>query len=232
MEFLGRLFGKKQQQEIVVPDAATAVDDIERVYRICKTEIFRACAVQLEPDVGSDRAKSIAGLASNIATGESHRADLLAQMSDSDKSLASRIADAARSDDSLVPIIADAAWWRPQGEVLTAWSAGGEVPADVVDCALELLSTAVHLGGEQPKYLATIAWTYLTAGRLSEAYEAAGVAIASDSTNPEAWRLKGNSAFMLGMLTEAEYCYSSALHLSPGNPVLEESLRLVRSERA
>ena len=232
MNFLGRFFGKKRPQEVVVPDAGTAVADIERAYRNCKTELFRLIAERLEPEMDSNRAYSIAGLASNIATGEPHPSDSLAQMSEPDKSLASRIADAAQSDDALVPLIADAAWWRAQGEVLTAWSASGEIPTDVVGFALDLLSTAVRVGGEQPRYLATIAWTYLTAGRVSEAYDAAGIAIASDSTNPESWRLKGNSAFMLGMLQEAEYCYTSALRLAPGNPVLEESLRLVRSERA
>ena len=231
MNLLGKLFGKRKSPNLGMPDEAFILDKIHESYTSCKVVIFKSIKERLEHEVGGERASAISGYASNIATGEPHSDDLLAKMSAADKALAVSAAEEATNDPSLIAKIGDGAWWRAQGELMAAWRGGqGIISDELFEFTLVLLRNAIAVAGDQPKYLTTVAWAYLTCMRIPEAYDAAGVATARDGTNPEAWRIRGNAALMLGRAGEAESFFGRALDLAPGNPVLQESLRLARAQ--
>ena len=228
MGLFSKIFKKSAPaNDLVIPDADESIRGMQNRYKEHKTHIWIEISQHLEPRYGEVRAKRIAGLASNLATGEPHPQDLLDAMSDDDESIATGEATWAKTNPQLGPVIGDACWWLAQVEVLMAWheSNGQPISEEVLNYSVHLLMNAIEIVGQDPRYLRTVSWAFTTAQYLQQAYEGAGFAIAAEPEHPEGWRLKGNACFMLGKFEEAEYCFTTALKFAPGNAVLLGSLR-------
>jgi len=228
------LIGKiiRGKTEIAVSGFAgeQVLSQVTDAYKDCKNELYAAIEADLRLSYGNEIGGLLAAYATNIATNEPDPPQLLDKIPESDRAKAYEIAETLRKHDELAIFVADAAWWRAQGEIMTAYKKRGEASPEIVVFSLNLLETSIAIAPTESRFYETRAWIYMVAGQISEGHEAAQEAIIHDATSFEAWRLKGVATYLLGNPEHAVACFDIGLTLDPSNSFLKTAIKIARSK--
>jgi tetratricopeptide (TPR) repeat protein len=247
MGFFKRLFGRSEQQHEAVDKFTRIVSAKDQIleaiwnqYLACKVPLFKEASERaartLSVSAEEHRAMAVGALASNLATLEQHPEEKLARMSAADRDLAARISESLRQDPIWKGVVADSCWWFAQhlltrcGSDTVEWNPA-DVPPDVIEACVILLKSSISIDGTQAKFYGTLANTYMATMDARAAYDVASLSVQLDPQYVEGFRLKGNSAFMLGRLNEAEQSYKAGLAIDPNETGILAALTVLEAER-